>query len=216
MADNVYNGRRAHTEVIEAGTRLFRIAPAGAVYRPNSFNPSPRPLDDELQGRFEPYTADLGGYLYVASTISGAVAEGVLRNQRVSASGFVPRLWLRDRVLVSLVLEESISVACVDGPHAAVVNLDASVLGSSRDRYSECRAIATAILRNDPSVRGLRFSARNNAVETAIVLVTRGGPGPRLRVEAEHHILDDPVGFDAVIGVLRSEYGLFYAGTGPR
>jgi hypothetical protein len=54
MPTNRYNQRSADTEIIPAGTRLFRILAADASYAANSFNMNPRPLHDPFQGRFEP------------------------------------------------------------------------------------------------------------------------------------------------------------------
>ena len=79
MATNQYNESPADLETVPAGAVLYRILAANAGYAANSFNPHPRPLHDPDQGRFEPTDPALGGYLYVASTVAGAVAEGILR-----------------------------------------------------------------------------------------------------------------------------------------
>lgn len=61
MATNVYNGTAADIEVIGAGARLYRIRRTATTHAANSFNHDPRPLDDPLQGRFEPTDCALGG-----------------------------------------------------------------------------------------------------------------------------------------------------------
>ena len=73
-----YNGRPPQTRVIPAGTTLHRISGTGFSYPPNSFNAKGiRALGDPLQGRFEPIDDSHGGYLYVALSLAGAVAEGI-------------------------------------------------------------------------------------------------------------------------------------------
>jgi hypothetical protein len=85
-----YNGRPPQTRVIPAGTTLHRISGTGSPHPPNSFNTiGIRPLGDPLQGRFEPIDTTHGGYLYVALTLAGAVAEGILRD--------IPHPPIRDR-----------------------------------------------------------------------------------------------------------------------
>ncbi|WP_206033959.1 hypothetical protein [Rhodococcus sp. A14] len=87
-----YNGRPPQTRVIPAGTGLHRISGTGSPYPPNSFNATGiRTLGDPLQGRFEPIDDSHGGYLYVALSQAGAVAEGILRDIPIPRSGIVRR-----------------------------------------------------------------------------------------------------------------------------
>src|ERR1700730_14286342 len=94
MASNQYNGAPADVDTVHSGTRLYRILRADATWKSNSFNMKPRTPGDPEQGRFEPTDPKLGGYIYVADTLAGAVAEGVLRNRKVPKSGVVHRSWL--------------------------------------------------------------------------------------------------------------------------
>ena len=87
MASEQYNGRSPQTRLIPAGTELHRISGTATPYPPNLFNRAAiRPLGDPLQGRFEPIDTSHGGYLYVALSLPGAVAEGILRNIAVPAA----------------------------------------------------------------------------------------------------------------------------------
>lgn len=155
VATNAYNGTAADVEFIGAGTRLYRIRRAASTHAANSFNPDPRPLDDPLQGRFEPTDSALGGHLYVAPTVAGAVAEGILRNNPISSTRLIPRFLLSDKSLAILELAEDIPVAAIYGSHAAKRNLDASFLCGNSGAYSETRATGTAILLNTPAARAL-------------------------------------------------------------
>src|SRR5690348_16682163 len=77
------------------------------------YNPTPRALDHRNQGRFEPADPRLGGYTYVSPTVAGAVAEGILRNQRIPASGLARRMWLTNKKIATLRLYDDIQVAAV-------------------------------------------------------------------------------------------------------
>jgi hypothetical protein len=172
VATNVYNGTAADLEPVAKGAKLYRIRAAGKSYAANAFNPSPTPLHDPEQGRFEPTAPALGGYLYVAPTLPGAVAEGILRNQPVPASRLVPRAWLVHKMLAVMTLDEDIAVAAAYGRHAAKLNLDASFLcGDS----SATRSTGTEILLNTPTARALAYPCRNYPSEIALMPITRGG-----------------------------------------
>jgi hypothetical protein len=110
VATNVYNGTAADLEPVAKGAKLYRIRAAGKSYAANAFNPIPKPLNDPEQGRFEPTDPALGGYLYVAPTLPGAVAEGILRNQSIPSSRLVPRAWLVHKMLAVMTLDEDIAV----------------------------------------------------------------------------------------------------------
>jgi RES domain len=211
MATNQYNESAADVETVSAGTVVYRILDAAATYAANSFNPYPRQLHDPYQGRFEPTDAALGGYIYVAPTIAGAVAEGILRNKDIPASHLVRRTWLKDKKLVSLRLEEEIEVAAVYGSHAAKLNLDASFLCCDSSGYSRTRSTGTAILLHTPSARGIRYPCRNHDRETSLMLISRGTP-PGLTITRELHILDDIEGRELIFDTLDKEFGLRYAG----
>jgi len=119
MATNQYNESPADLETVPAGTVLYRILAANGGYAANSFNPHPRPLHDPDQGRFEPTDPALGGYLYVASTVAGAVAEGILRNMEIPPSRLARRVWLKNKKLAMLRLNDDIEVAALYGRPSA-------------------------------------------------------------------------------------------------
>jgi hypothetical protein len=85
------------------------------------------------RARFEPIDTTLGGYIYLADDIAGAVAEGVLRNQRIPSSGPLQRNWLVNKKLATLRLRDAVTVASVYGAGAAILNLDASFLVSGTE-----------------------------------------------------------------------------------
>jgi hypothetical protein len=213
VATNVYNNTAADLEKFHAGSRLYRIRQTTKSFVANSFNATPKPLGDRLQGRFEPTDAALGGYLYVAPTIIGAVAEGILRNNPIPATRLVPRLWL-DKSLAVLILNEDIEVADVYGLHAAKLNLDASFLCGDSSHYNETRATGTAILLNTPAARGLAYPCRNCESETALMLISRGAT-PAVTVKSEAEILKDPAAAKLVVDTLDQIFGLKYAGKMP-
>ncbi len=211
MATNRYNGRKAKLERFAAGTVLYRILKADASYPSNSYNPTPRPLGHPKQGRFEPTDPTLGGYTYVAPTVAGAVAEGILRNQRIPASGLVRRIWLTNKKIVTLRLLDDIEVAAVYGPYPAALNLDGSLLCCSRRGYSRCRTTGTQILLNTPDARGMQYDCRNHLTRSSLMLITRGS-APKLEIISEHDVVRDDEGRDLILKTLHDEFGLQYAG----
>ena len=214
MATNQYNESPADLETVPAGTVLYRILAANGGYAANSFNPHPRPLHDPDQGRFEPTDPALGGYLYVASTVAGAVAEGILRNMEIPPSRLARRVWLKNKKLAMLRLNDDIEVAALYGRHTAKLNLDTSFLCCDSSGYSRTRLTATAVLLHTPAARGVRYPCRNHEQETALMLISGRTP-PALTVTRELQILNDAEGRELVLGTLDREFGLKYAGTLP-
>lgn len=211
MATNQYNDAPADLETVPAGTLLYRIMDADAAYDANSFNPSPWPVDDPRQGRFEPTDRALGGYLYVATAVAGAVAEGILRNKEIPQSGLVRRIWLLNKKLAILRLETDIAVAALYGGHAAKLNLDASFLCCDSTKYSFTRRVATQVMLNTAGVQGIRYPCRNHEDEKALMLIS-AAPCPEMEIIRELNILDDNEGFELVLDTLDTAFGLRYAG----
>jgi hypothetical protein len=210
---NRYNGATAQLVTFPSGTVLYRILAADATYPTDSYNPSPRPLDHPKQGRFEPDPAypEIGGYTYVAPTVAGAVAEGILRNQSVPQSGLARRMWLTNKRIATLRLTEDIAVAAVYGPYSAALNLDGSLLCCGRRGYTRCRTIGTQILLKTPHARGVQYDCRNNLSLSSLMLVTRGG-APGLDLVEEHNVLTDAAGKTLVLQTLKDVFGLDYTG----
>jgi hypothetical protein len=216
MPTNRYNGRPADTEPVRIGTRLYRILRADATWDANSFNMSPLPLGDPYQGRFEPTDPKLGGYIYVADTIAGAVAEGVLRNKRIPQSGLVHRSWLINKKIALLRLDDDVDVASVYGSGATKLNLDASLLCCGRRGYTRTRTMGTEILLKTPTAHGMRYRCRNHDSVTSLMLITRGKSPPRLVLEEEMDIFFDPRGRKLVLEALNNQFELRYAGALPK
>jgi RES domain len=215
VADNVYNGTAADLETISAGTTLYRIRRATASYAANSFNPHPKPLGDRLQGRFEPPpNSALGGYLYVAVSVEGAVAEGILRNNAIPSTRLVPRVWLSGKAFAVLTLTEEIPAAAVYSVHAAMLNLDASFLCCPSSQYSKTRATGTEILLNTPNARALAYPCRNCESETALMFISRGAT-PSITVQSEMEILKDKATAKLIVDTLDQRFRLKYAGKMP-
>lgn len=220
MPTNRYNGAPADTDTIPAGTALYRILKANATYGSNSFNPTPLPRGDKNQGRFEPVHSDMGGYIYVSPTIAGAVAEGILRDKQIRRTGprrhrLVQRAWLLNKKIALLTLQESVDVAIVHGAAATKLNLDTSLLGAGRERYSETRALGTEILKNTPGALGLRYRCRNNDDLLSLMLIDRRAAQPAIHIDDEHDVLRDRAGRDLVLGSLDRDFGLKYVGLAP-
>lgn len=207
MATNTYNGSVADLETITAGTELYRIRRATTSYAANSFNPTPKALGDPLQGRFEPTKPSLGGYLYVALTIEGAVAEGILRNNPIPRTRIVPRVWLAGKAFAVLTLGEDISVAAVYGAHAAKLDLDASFLCGPSSEYSKTRATGSEILVNTPAARGFAYPCRNCETQIALILVDRGA-AVSISVTREADIVTDPAAAKVIVDTLDNHFGL--------
>lgn len=216
MPTNRYNGRPADTEPVRTGTRLYRILRADATWDANSFNMSPLPLRDPFQGRFEPTDPQLGGYIYVADTVAGAVAEGVLRNKRIPKSGLVQRSWLTNKKIALLRLDDDVTVASVYGSAATKLNLDASLLCCGHHGYTRTRTAGTQILLNTVTAFGMRYRCRNHDSLTSLMLITRGNPPPPLVLEEEMDLFYDPRGRKLVCEALFNEWQLQYTGALPK
>lgn len=215
MPTNRYNGRLADVETVRKGTELYRIMAADASYAANSFNMSPRPLDHPKQGRFEPADPRLGGYIYVADTLAGAVAEGVLRNQTISKAGVVRRPWLVNKKLVRLRLGSDVTVASVYGSGATKLNLDTALLCGGVSQYSQTRETGTEILLKTKPAFGMRYRCRNHDNLTSLMLITRKEPALSLTLVDEVDIFFDKRGRDLILGVLHTEFQLQYTGLLP-
>lgn len=215
MPTNRYNGRVADTELVPAGTLLYRIMRADASWSANSFNMNPLPLGDPGQGRFEPTDPALGGYIYLADSVEGAVAEGVLRNRRIPDSGVVQRAWLTNKKIAMLRLNDDVTVASVSGAGATKLNLDASLLCCGYRGYTRTRSTGTAILLKTPAAYGMRYPCRNHVQLTSLMLVTRADSPPRLAIQDEVDIFHDAIGREFVFEALYNEWGLQYTGAIP-
>jgi RES domain len=215
MPTNRYNGRAADTEPVSAGTLLYRIMRADATWAANSFNMNPLPLHDPDQGRFEPTDPKLGGYIYLADSVAGAVAEGVLRNKRIPNSGLVQRAWLTNKKIALLRLDDDVTVASVYGSRATKLNLDASLLCCGYRGYTRTRTTGTQLLLKTATAYGMRYPCRNHDRLTSLMLITRADRPPRLAIEDEMDIFSDPRGRKLVFDALYNEWQLHYTGALP-
>ncbi|RZL71134.1 MAG: RES domain-containing protein [Rhodococcus sp. (in: high G+C Gram-positive bacteria)] len=175
MSSERYNGRPPQTRMIPAGTTLHRISGTGSPYPPNSFNARGiRALGDPLQGRFEPIDDSHGGYLYVALSLAGAVAEGILRDIPIPRSGIVRRTRLAGKTHTRMVLGRDITVASLLDGDLRSLNLSGTLVGCDRGAYTWSRTTCHQILGADPHTDGVIYRCRNNPAELALMLLDRG------------------------------------------
>ncbi|GCE41821.1 hypothetical protein Rhow_005480 [Rhodococcus wratislaviensis] len=211
-----YNGRPPQTRVIRAGTALHRISGTGSPYPPNSFNRSGiRALGDSLQGRFEPIDDSHGGYLCVALSLSGAVAEGILRDIPILRSGIVRRKRLADKTHTKMVLGRDVTVASLLDGDLRSLNLSGTLVGCDRSAYAWSRTTCHQILDTDPNTDGVIYRCRNNPAELALMLLDRGLlDSTALTIAESNDVLTDPGTSDEVIKVLDEVHHLKYVGAG--
>ncbi|MEN0134750.1 MAG: RES family NAD+ phosphorylase [Rhodococcus sp. (in: high G+C Gram-positive bacteria)] len=216
MSSERYNGRAPQTRVIPAGTVLHRISGTGSPYPPNSFNSTGiRPLGDPLQGRFEPIDTSHGGYLYVALTLAGAVAEGILRDIPIPRSGIVRRKRLADKTHTRMVLGRDITVASLLDGDLRSLNLSGTLVGCDRSAYTWSRTTCHQILGADPDTDGVIYRCRNNPAEIALMLLDRRTlDSSALGIAESNDVLTDPTTFGEVAKVLDEVHHLKYVGSG--
>ena len=223
MPTNEYNGLEAALEIIPAGTLLYRINPTHAPWKANSYNPlPPSPLGTPGQGRFEPLDASLGHYIYLAQSVEGALAEGVLRGEKITA-GLIQRHWLvgrrRDmpggklgKSLVTMRLEEDVAVASLYGAHSSRLNLNASLLLG--DDYNRTRETGTKVLANTVTAHGLKYRCANHDDLKSLMLISRHGPA-KLTILNKVDIFYDDAERKKVLEIFDSEFNLKYSGKTP-
>ncbi|MDI9940360.1 RES family NAD+ phosphorylase [Rhodococcus sp. IEGM 1351] len=209
-----YNGRQPETWTIEAGTELHRISGSGSSYDPNSFNMTVKALGDPDQGRFEPIDNSHGGYLYVAETIEGAVAEGILRNQKIPKSGLIRAKRVAGRTHTVMVLKHDIEVAVLMDGELLSLNLDGDLLNCGSTGYDDCRSTCHEILSVADHVDGVVYRCRHNGNEKAFMLLDRGSLSPAsLDIVSSVDIMSDPDTLSQISKVLLDTFRLqFVAG----
>jgi len=219
VATDNYNGRRPQTQLIPAGTELHRISSTSSDYPPNSFNlKGIRPLGHPLQGRFEPVDTSHGGYLYVAFSLAGTVAEGILRDIEIPPSGILRRKRLADKTHTVMVLERDITVASLLDGDLQSLNLSGTLVGCDRDGYNWCRSTCHAILDTVLHTDGVIYRCRNNPAEKALMLLDRNDlDSTALRIVSSQDVLTDPATFEQVVKVLDEVHHLKYvSGRGAK
>ncbi|MHC3370783.1 RES family NAD+ phosphorylase (plasmid) [Rhodococcus aetherivorans] len=216
MVTEQYNGRAPQTRLIRAGTELHRISSTSSPYPPNSFNRDGiRELGHPLQGRFEPLDTAHGGYLYVALSLAGAVAEGILRDIAIPRSGILRRKRLADKTYTVMVLEHDLEVVSLLDGDLRALNLSGTLVGCGRDGYSWCRSTCHAILAAAPRTDGVIYRCRNNPAEQAVMLLDRNDlDSTALRIVRSRDVLDDPETLDDIVKVIDEVHHLKYVGDG--
>ncbi|WP_255315031.1 hypothetical protein [Rhodococcus koreensis] len=184
-----YNGAPAHTDIIGAGTELWRIHRTDSAFPPNSFNSTAiAPLENALaintrttrvprQGRFDPVHDDrvcpggslLGGYLYVGLSVGAVVAEGILRGTDIPKTGMLSDTALAEVSLTRMIVGEDITVAVLDTQAGlAAINQDGSLTGCTWRDYRDSRITCTNILIGTPTAAGVRYRCRHGQDERAV------------------------------------------------
>ncbi|WP_308115019.1 hypothetical protein [Rhodococcus opacus] len=223
-----YNGAPAHTDIISAGTELWRIHRTDSPFPPNSFNSAAiASLEDGLtintrttrvprQGRFDPVHDDrvcpggslLGGYLYVGLSVGAVVAEGILRGTDIPKTGMLSDTALAEVSLTRMIAGEDITVAVLDTQAGlAAINQDGSLVGCTWRDYRDSRITCTNILIGTPTAAGVRYRCRHGQDERAVMLVERGTP-PDISIDATGELADRGWARDRVIDSLRDDFGL--------
>ncbi|SDC56535.1 hypothetical protein [Rhodococcus tukisamuensis] len=198
-----YNGAPAHTDVIAAGTQLWRVHRTDSRHPANSFNSTNiAPLVDALtidprreripqQGRFDPVHDDtvcpggsrLGGYLYVGLSVGAVVAEGILRSTDIPKSGILSAAHLSELSMSRMILQQDVIVAVLDTqPGLTALNQNNSLTGCTWREYGSTRTTCTAILVAAPAARGVRYRCSNGFDARSLLLVERTDP-PTIEVE---------------------------------
>ncbi|MDH6291826.1 RES family NAD+ phosphorylase [Rhodococcus opacus] len=212
-----YNGRHPETWTIAVGTELHRISSSGSSYDPNSFNRAGiKALGDPEQGRFEPIDDSHGGYLYVAETIEGAVAEGILRNQPIPKSGLIRARRIAGKTHTVMVLKHDIEVAVLMDGALLSLNLDGDLLSCGSGGYDDCRSICHEILSVADHVDGVVYRCRHNGNEKAFMLLDRGSLSPAsLDIVSSVDIMSDPDTLSRISKVLLDTFRLTVARPKP-
>ncbi|GBF17818.1 hypothetical protein Br6_05225 [Rhodococcus sp. Br-6] len=223
-----YNGAPAHTDIITAGTELWRVHRTDSRYPANSFNLTGiAPLIDyrtvdfrkqaaPTQGRFEPVHdenicpggSDLGGYLYLGLSVAAGVAEGVIRGNDISKTGMLEFGAIAEVTLTKMTLGEDVEIAVLDTQAGlAAINQDNALVSCDRADYRDSRITCTQILVGTPAARGVRYPCRHGKDERAVMLVDR-------RVPLVLHIVDSSDlsvpgwGQDVVVEALHERFDL--------
>ncbi|WP_235214808.1 hypothetical protein [Rhodococcus opacus] len=223
-----YNGAPAHTDILSAGTELWRIHRTDSPFPPNSFNSAAiAPLEDALaintrtmriprQGRFDPVHDPrvcpggslVGGYLYVGLSVGAVVAEGILRGTDIPKTGMLSDTALAEVSLTRMIAGEDITVAVLDTQAGlAAINQDGSLTGCTWRDYRDSRITCTNILVGTPVAAGVRYRCRHGQDERAVMLVERGTP-PDITIDATGDLADRGWARGLVIDSLLDDFGL--------
>ncbi|QBJ96391.1 hypothetical protein ERC79_10745 [Rhodococcus sp. ABRD24] len=206
----MYNGVPADTDVLLAGTRMWRIYEDGKPYSPDSFNPCKRDLVDARnldlrkvkrpdQGRFDPVHdpavcpggAALGKFLYVGLGPGAVVGEGILRDRDIPV-GPIPRAWVHGLGLVELEVTVAITVAVLDDQASLLkINQDSSLTSYDSADYAATRVTCTNLLVETPTAFGVRYQCRNGLDERAAMLIDRGSTEMPIRI-VNRGCIDEP------------------------
>lgn len=223
-----YNGAPAHTDVIPAGTVLWRVQRTDSEYPANSFNLTGiAPLKDGLtvntrkehvprQGRFEPVHDEticpggkgLGGYVYLGLSVGAVVAEGIIRSTDIPKTGLLGFGAIAEASITRMTLGEDVVIAVLDTQEGlAAINQDGSLTGCTWRDYRESRIRCTEILVGTPAAHGVRYPCRHGKDERAVMLVDRGGPFV-LDISDSSDLAEPGWGQDVVAGALHERFGL--------
>lgn len=225
-----YNGRIVDTITVPKGTRIWRVFKTAdeTLFPPNEFRANKiapfvdarrfDPDEDEYpsQGRFDPIHDtvicpggdQLGGYIYVGLSISAVVAEGVLRNVEIPASGILPSVILEGKSIIEMEMGEDIDVVTLDDQYTlSQTNLDASIYGCTFEFYGETRKNGTNILVSHQYANGIRYDCRHGKKSLAMIVVDRGKLAPLKLIGPSYPLDEDNEGRDMVLECLLREHG---------
>lgn len=223
-----YNGAPAHTNVIEAGTQLWRIRRTDSRYPANGVNLTGiAPLVGGLgvdirkermprQGRFDPVHdesicpggAALGGYVYLGLSVAAVVAEGIIRSTDIPKTGLLGFAAIAEASITQMTLGEDLVIAVLDTQEGlAAINQDSSLVGCTWRDYRDSRIRCTEILVGTPDAYGVRYPCRHGKDERAVMLANRGRP-LALDIVDSSDLSEPGWGQDAVVNALHDRFGL--------
>ena len=187
--------------MLPAGERLLRVHRIDSTFEPEDFNQTICvPPDD---GRFDNVDGTYG-HIYVAGSIAGAIAEGILRGSHTPTAvrRFVPRIALAGRAFTTLELLSPASLVSLRGPDVGHVCQDGWLTKCDGTAYPLTRAWGAAIRRWAPTTAGMLWWARKNENEMVAVLYDDRLPMPALRRMGAPITIDSGPGLDLVIALL--------------
>lgn len=192
-----YNGAPAHTDVIPAGTELWRVHRTDSTHPANSFNLTgiaplvnalgidPRKERLPRQGRFDPVHDEsicpggkgLGGYVYLGLSVGAVVAEGIIRGADIPKTRLLGFGTIAEASITRMTLGEDLVIAVFDTQEGlTAINQDGSLVGCTWRDYRDSRITCTDILVATSDAYGVRYPCRHGKDERAVMLVDRGRP----------------------------------------
>ena len=196
------------TEILPAGTKLWRFHGSGTSRPGNLFNPNTgkdwtKPLDG---ARFNPFPDSMGvnvPHLYCADTFKAAALESVFHEVRHKKGETFPRLQFSSWQYSEILTKEDILLFRLTNPELRQLEVpgrdeslnENEMIHSLPDEYPNTRTWAQHLFLSAKTLQGLAWRPRLGGQGSAFVLF-----GPRC----------DPAGLPVVAGPTRIDTGIGY------